>query len=262
MRCWAVAALAAMAVAGCAPRRAEPPPPATSLELPNGADLLGSLRARRDSIRGVRAVARMSYTVGGESRRARQILVAERPDRLRLEVLSPFGTVFVLATNNGRLAAYVPEERAVYRGSASADNLARYMQVDLPVSTAVDLILGTPPMDGRREPVVSREDGLLKLWQDAGRRVYVTWFTEQLDPARYEQRDEEGRVLLRASFAAFGEVAGVRLPTEIGIELPWSQQRIDISLREPEVNPALADATFALETPPGIREIPLDQVVR
>lgn len=259
MRRWAVAALAVMAVAGCAPRRIEQLPPPTSLELPAAADLLGSLRARRESIRGLRAVARMSYTVDGDSRRARQILVAERPDRLRLEVLSPFGTVFVLATDKGQLAAYVPEEGVVYRGRASADNLARYIPIDLPVSTAVDLILGTPPMDGRREPVVSREDGLLKLWQDAERRVYVIWFTDRLDPARYEQRDEEGRVLLRASFADFSDVASVRLPMQIGVELPPSQQRIDIALREPEVNPVVADATFALQTPPGIREIVLDR---
>ena len=95
MRRWAVAALAALALAGCSPRRFEPPSPATSIDLPAGSDLLGSLRARRDSIRGLRALARLTYTVEGDSRRARQILVAERPDRLRLEVLSPFGTVFV-----------------------------------------------------------------------------------------------------------------------------------------------------------------------
>src|SRR6185436_3243993 len=204
---WTVAALAVLMLAGCGPRRVEPLLSPTSIDLPAGADLLGSLRARRESIRGLRALARLTYTVEGDSRRTRQILVAERPDRLRLEVLSPFGTVFVLATDRGQLAAYVPEEGTVYRGSASADNLARYMQVDLPVSTAVDLILGTPPMDARREPVVSREDGLVKLWQDAGQRVYVTWLTDRLEPARYEQRDDEGRVLLRANFMAFSEVA-------------------------------------------------------
>ena len=51
-------------------------------------------------------MARMRYTSPNESRRAKQIIIAERPDRLRLEVLSPFGAVFVLAANDGTLAAY------------------------------------------------------------------------------------------------------------------------------------------------------------
>ena len=76
------------------------------------------------------------------------------------------------------------------RCSASADNVARYLQIDLPVSTAVDLLLGTPPMESDRDAVVSGEGGELKLWQDAGRRVYVTWFNRELEPIRYEQRDE------------------------------------------------------------------------
>lgn len=256
----AAALLIAGVLSACAPRGAPRPPALGSPTLPEIGDLLDTVRARRASIRGLRAVARIAYSTGDDSRKARQILVAERPDRLRLEMLSPFGTVFVLATQNGRLAAYAPDDRAVYRGSASPDNLARYMQVDLPVSTAIDLILGTPPIEsGKREPVLSREDDLVKLWQEDGRRVYVTWFTDRLEPARYEQRDEEGRVLLRASYAAFREVASVRVPTEITVELPWSGQRVDIRLGDPEVNPVLADATFVLETPAGIREIALDQ---
>jgi outer membrane lipoprotein-sorting protein len=253
------AALIAVVIAGCAAREPIRPAAPSAAPLPRGEDLLGSLSARRASIRGLRAMARMAYTAEGESRSTRQLMIAERPDRLRLEVLSPFGTVFVLTTGSGRLAAYVPDERTMYRGSASADNLARYTQIDLPASDAVDLLLGTPPLAGDRASVVSEEDGLLKLWQDAGGKVYVTWFTDRLEPARYEQRDSEGRVLLRARYGAFTDVAATRLPSELEVELPSSQQRINISYRQSEANPPLADTTFALITPPGSREIALDR---
>jgi hypothetical protein len=186
------------------------------------------------------------------------MLAVERPDRLRLEVLSPFGAVFVLATGGGRLSAYVPDERAVYRGAASAENLARYTQVDLPVSTAVDLILGTPPLDEGMGGVVSLNEGLVELWQDGGSKVDVAWFTGRLDPVRYEQRDPDGRVVLRARFDAFAEIGGIRLPTQVQMELPGSQQRVDIALGEPELNPVLAGALFELQTPAGMRDVALD----
>jgi outer membrane lipoprotein-sorting protein len=263
MRRWATAALLGAALAGCATLKVAPPSPEASVALPERADLFRALAARREAIHAVRALARMSYTSGTESRRTRQVVLAERPDRLRLEVLSPFGTVFLLTADRGRLGAYVPDEHAVYRGAASADNLARYTQVDVPVSTAVDLILGTPPMDEGRDGVVSRDEGLVQLWQDAGNSVVrVAWFTSRLEPVRWEQRDADGLVLVRARFDAIAEIGGVRLPTQVQVELPSSAQRIDIALGEPEVNPVLADALFDLETPSGAREISLDALER
>ena len=80
-------------------------------------------------------MARVSYSSPEESRKAKQLLIAARPDRLRFEILSPFGTVFVLTAADGALAAWAREESTVYRGSASAANLQRYAQVDLPVES-------------------------------------------------------------------------------------------------------------------------------
>jgi hypothetical protein len=195
-----------------------------------------------------------------ESRRARQLVVAERPDRLRFEIFSPFGAVFVLTAADGVLAAWARDESTVYRGSASPENLQRYAQVDLPVTTAVDLLLGTPPVQADPASVVSADDGAVELWQDSGRLVQVVWLSPALEPLRYEQRASDGRVLLRATFGEYAAIDGVRMPTQLGIELPPEQRRLDIALTETEVNPVLADAIFALETPAGSKEVDLDQV--
>jgi hypothetical protein len=106
-------------------------------------------------VRGVRA--RLRYSAPEESRSAKQLVIAERPDRLRFEILSPFGAVFVLTAADGALAAWTRSESTVYRGSASAENLQRYAQVDLPVATAVDLLLGTPPLRERGRRVSADE---------------------------------------------------------------------------------------------------------
>lgn len=260
----AVLATAVM-LAGCASRPAPPPPAAPLAALPPAEQILASLAARRSAVHAVRALARLSYTSPEESRRAKQLVVAERPDRLRLEVLSPFGAVFVLATDGGTLAAYDRGESTVYRGTASAQALARYAGVDLPVDTAVDLLLGTPPLAPHpaAAAVVSEDDGAIKLWQPTdGDDAEAAWFSPGLEPLRYERHDGEGRVRLRTAFSGYTAIDGVRLPTVLAIELPADQRRIEIVLSETEVNPTLPDGVFALESPAGSREVDLDRVER
>jgi hypothetical protein len=260
MRRVAIAGLVTVvALIGCSVRPAAGPAPAPVGALPSADAIFAALAARRSAVHSLRAWARLSYASPEESRRVKQLLVAERPDRLRMELFSPFGAVFVLATADGALAAYARDEATVYRGAASPANLERYTQVDLPVDTAVDLLLGTPPLDEAAGGVVSADDGAVKLWQEGRGGTVATWFTTALEPVRYERHAVDGRVLLRTSFADYAPVDGLRIPMQLGIELPPSQRRIDIALSEPEVNPLLPEAVFALQTPAGSREVDLDR---
>jgi len=252
----------AFILAGCAARAPHAPPAGPGGPLPSAAQIDDALAQRRAAVRSVRALARLRYSAPEESRSAKQLIIAERPDRLRFEILSPFGAVFVLTAADGALAAWTRSESTVYRGSASAENLQRYAQVDLPVATAVDLLLGTPPLQANADGVVSADDDGIELWQESGRGVRVGWFSPALEPLRYEQRDADGHVLLRATFGQYATVDGVRLPTQLGIEIPSAQRRVDIDLAEPEVNPVLSNALFALETPAGSKEVDLDRVAQ
>jgi hypothetical protein len=283
----AAGTLLVVVLSGCAARQVVVPAPATDASLPAAERLLRHVSARRDAIHSLRTIARLAYTSPTEKRRAKQVILAARPDRLRFEVLSPFGPVFVLAASNGRLAAYARDEATVYRGAASPANLERYTSVELPITAAVDLLLGTPPIDDYNEPrhqrgggkvglgnfqnvqgihevscqpLVSRDAGQVRLLcarGDGGARV--VWFTPQLDPDRFEQWTANGDVVLRATFGQYADIAGVRLPLQLSLETPATQRRVDIELREPEVNPVLDEPLFALDTPRGSQEVDLDQ---
>jgi outer membrane lipoprotein-sorting protein len=63
-----------------------------------------------------------------------------------------------------------------------------------------------------------------------------------------------------AAFSEPADIGGVRLATRLTVEVPASGQRIDIELRDPEVNPDLAESLFVLPTPPGVTEVDIDQV--
>lgn len=227
--------------------------------MPSADAIFAALAQRRATVHALRALARLSYSAPEESHKARQLLVAERPDRLRMEILSPFGTVFVLTTGGGTLTAWSREESTVYRGLASPENLERYAQLEVPVPVAVDLLLGTPPLRAAADSVVSADAAAVQLWQDVGDGIRVGWFNDRLEPLRYEQRDAGGHVHLRVSFDAYTAVNGVTVPLQLGIELPLMQRRLDLTLSEPEINPHLATSVFALDTPPGSRLVDLDQ---
>ena len=59
--------------------------------------------------------------------------------------------------------------------------------------------------------------------------------------------------------ADYTDFNGVRLPLQLSLETPATQRRVDIELREPEINPALDAMLFALDTPRGSRDVDLDQ---
>jgi hypothetical protein len=261
MRRRALTVLATVALlAGCTTRPAPRPGTPQVGALPSAEDIVAALEQRRGAVRSLRAMARLSYASPEETRKAKQLVIAERPDRLRFEIFSPFGAVFVLTAADGVLAAWARDESTVYRGSASPENLQRYAQVDLPVPTAVDFLLGTPPFQSDPDSVVSADDGAVEIWQESGRTARVLWLSpDLLDPLRYEQRATDGRVLLRATFGNYASVDGVRVPTQVGIELPPERRRLDIAMTETEVNPVLPDTVFALETPAGSKEVNLDE---
>ncbi|MBI4516825.1 MAG: DUF4292 domain-containing protein [Deltaproteobacteria bacterium] len=257
----AVGLVVLILVAGCAPARPLVPRRFTG-PLPEAATLAAAVQQQRHARSGLRALARFVYEGPEQQRRARQVLAVERPQRLRLEVLSPFGSVFVLAADNGELAAYVRSESTVYRGQATPANLERFAHVHLEVSDAVELLLGTPPVRAVQDESVSFDSqaGLLRLWrrQDAG--AQVIWFNEALQAVATEERAADGLVLWRARFAAFGaEHAG--MPAHIDLELPAEQRRVSLELSDIEVNPALTAALFNFTTPSGVQDVQLEDIV-
>ena len=246
----------ALLVAGCAAGR----PPGPALPALSAEELQRVLAERRQALRSLRSEASVAVYSPEQSGKAKQFLVVERPDRLRLEVFSPFGAVFALATANGDLAAWVRDENRVYRGPATPENLARYAGLDLQVADVVDVVLGSPPRRAVRAASVFAETStrLLRLRQETEGGAQVVLFGgEPLLPVEVQEVDSDGELLWRASFADYRSVQDIALPTRIDVDLPRSEQRAEIVLSDPEPNPSLSESIFVLPSPPGSREVQL-----
>jgi outer membrane lipoprotein-sorting protein len=247
---------------GCAAvrRPVVPVPPTT---LPSAAELEAALVKRHDTVHGLKALAHIRYRDPEGSNSSREAIVVARPDRLRVEVLSLFGSVFVLAADRGLLTAYARRENTVYCGHASPENLWRYVRLSLPVSDLVDLLLGTPPLRQTKEAEVSFDPQTewIQLVQQWEHGVQLVWFSPTALPLRTEEQTPDRQTLWRATFDKYESQNGVAVATRIALEVPAWQRSLDITLEDIDLNPRLDSAVFAVKTPPGSKVVDLDAVV-
>lgn len=262
---WCSVALFAFVVgacAGCAASRPLVSHPRPG-RLPGAADLHAALSARREGVHSLRALAHLRYRGPDESNSSREALVVERPDRLRVEVLSMFGPVFTLTADAGTLTAYARQERTVYQGAASPANLWRYARIALPVRDIVDIVLGSPPVRQGSNARVSFDDrlGRVRLYEDLdGGAAQSVWFDEEVRPVAAEERAADGHPYWQARFDAYEPHGGIPVATRIGLELPGTRS-VEIVLEDVDVNPPLENSVFALHVPPGSKIVDLDPVL-
>jgi hypothetical protein len=120
------------------------PPPS---QFPDAEAAIGRMRATYACSRGVSAEAKLDY-IGPRGRaRGNVLYMAAVPDRLRLDLSSPFGAMISTLTSDGKNFTLMDlRERRFFYGPANACNLARFTQVSLPPAVLVDLLRGEAPV--------------------------------------------------------------------------------------------------------------------
>ena len=189
----------------------------------------------------VRAIGHMKLEGPRGSARVRQVIVAERPARLRLESLNFLGqTANVLVTDGERYAFY--DGSAIERGGVTPDLLQRYLGLDLAAQEAVTLLVAGPRLpEGAPEGVLGRGDERVAVF--ASERVH---FDAAGELRQVESLDASGRVRWRAEYDRWREVPGGRYPYAMTFTFPASDLRAEFELDEVELNPAIDAALFSL----------------
>jgi hypothetical protein len=241
---WIVGALLAT---GC-PRHVPRPAALASAE-----SLFERLAAHRQAVTSLRARARLRSGLSGLW--VREAVLVRRPDQVRIDVLSPFGLALALGVQGALLWAYPPAEATLYEGTATPENMNRFLGAPVAVPDIVDVLLGGPPA---RRPV-----GPLALaWTDEGEYRLVVpiaggeqrvWFSGRTLAVL---RAEEGRgdeVALRIAFDDYDDDG---FPRSIEVEVPPSGANARLRFDDVEPNLAIDPALFA--PPPAPRVLPLD----
>lgn len=227
----AAAALLLLAVAGCA----RPPAPLP----PVAGDPLDTLRARTADITTVRARFSAVAQFGGEDRQASGVLLARRPDALRLRLIAPFGFTVLDYTRNG-------DHAAVWLPAGSAGPAPP----DVALFTHLGIDDALPP----ESCSAGASEGALTVYRCAlpphGERLLA------LDPDTATLRSAhdwfDGRPVLSRTYDDYRLVGGVPLPYRLSLHT--AEGTVEVRIDAYELNPPLGADAF--QPPPGAVPLP------
>lgn len=286
-----VAALAMFGATGC-PSVAPPPS-----QFPTAADALDRMKATFACARGVHGDARVLRHAEEGRIRFNLLFYAVRPDRLRLDVLSPPPVQSIVATltsDGSQFSLLDTREKQFLEGPPSTCNIARLTHVPIPGHALVTLLRGEAPLlvHDRDQPSIewdrrgyyvvripSRHDAVQEVrlapwpadferpWQEQRLRVLKVQVSQQ---GHEVWRAELGDHSLAAMSGPYVDPDGidppippsgpechVEVPRRIEVEVYGGVQTVQFRYEEVKVNPPLPEGVFTQPVPPGVRVIPV-----
>jgi hypothetical protein len=248
-------------IAGCGGHRAAPRVREAPPVLPSADELLARLEHHRARLTGLRTIADSELSGPDGQFKASEILVVQPPDRLRIEVLSMFGVVWILATDGEVLDIYSRDEETVYRGRPTPSLIADYLPVPLALHELTELLLGRPPprrVDHVKGVAWEPESGLIRLTlRLVGGSTQTVWFDGiSALLMRCEERSPSGGLLFDLRIKAYREVGDMLVGSDITIVTGGGVQ-VRLAYAKPELNPTIPVDLFRLPRVTGAREVRL-----
>lgn len=225
-------------------------------------ELLSRLESAQARVRSVSGTGRVGISAPGQSGSTDAYLVAERPDRLRIEVTDFFGNVAaVLASDGERFALYDARAGVYYQGRPTAEAVSALLPLALPPGELVTILCGAVPVRPGAPSSVRARDGLvvLTLGEGEGASELTVGAELAVEEARLPPGGPGGAPGYALEFGLFRHQAGRRFPTELALATT-SPPRARLTLDwkgDLEVNRAPAPGLFRLAPPRGARIVDL-----
>ncbi|TMA10121.1 MAG: hypothetical protein E6J89_11210 [Deltaproteobacteria bacterium] len=221
-------------------------------------ELVKGLAQRLEQFRSLRALASVSYSGRDGKGSFQEAVVVRRPDRLRLETLSPLGAILIVTVNGQEIIGFHPREALFLRGKSSKENLLRYTQVPLELHELTLLLIGLPPVEihGRWEGEGN------SIYRDigGGRKDAVAFDPALVVPIKWERSRDGGEIELRAIFSDYSSTPAGSFPLKISVEAPAQQRWVEIRYQEPELNATFPSDLFVQEKPGNVKELPIESL--
>jgi hypothetical protein len=245
---------------GCAGRA--PVSPELPATLPSAERLLAELDARRSAVSSLRSFAEIGYESADESLGSRHAVIAQRPGRFRLEVLSPFGTVALAVSDGREFAVYARRESKVYRGAATPGSVSTYAAVPLEVDDVVTILLGAPPYrQAFGSPAISRDEAarLIRLALPVAHGTQEVWFApDTVVPVNSITPLPDGRTL-HVAFGDYRPRGSFAFPHRIDLDAKPDGGAVHVRYSAPSLNAEVPEHLFRFPPRPGVEERRIDQ---
>ncbi len=206
--------------------------------------------AARTGLRG-RARIAVDSADGSIAVRGRQVLVVQRPDRLRVEVLGFLNQALaVVVTDGNRFEVLRTQDQSYETGELGPNLLWDEARIALTAEEAISVLLGVPVPDPGWVPTRVANDprGLtsIDLADSAGVRKQRVSFGPHgylIESLRF---DPSGQAIWHAHFDDYREIHGEWLAHEIELDVTIGTTHAEISLSDVELNPPVSEDLFQL----------------
>jgi hypothetical protein len=239
------AALAcALALSAC---RTVPPAEWTPLaaDAPIVAERLAWLRDHAAARRSLRANARVALSGAAGESFSKQLVLAERDAKLRIEVLGLLNQrVLVLASDGRAYDLYRAETGKIETGPVDAEVLWRVARIPLLPSEAVGLLLAAPaPQDEAPRAETNAAGSLRLVWPARS----VTFDASGALIGARVLAGPEGEELARAKFLDWRGAGAGAFPQRVELDFAFQKGGAQIEFRDVELNPVLDPSWFRLK---------------
>lgn len=245
----------------CCTHLAPPVPFPYASQCPPDHVLLDAVRMPAPPV--VKAIAKIKVESPDETFSVKELIVAQKPNRLRLETLSPLGQPgFYAATDGQDLFLFNPSENTYYHGLATPHNLGLIIPLNLGVEEMVSVIMGMIPLidyDADQLLCTVKEDGYvihLKARDESTTQV-LTLAQENLRVVASEIYDGEG-LTCSVTYKDYKVVGDHSFPGEITVFLPPDRTTVRINYKNVEFLPEIDSSLFRLSAPQGATVVPLE----
>jgi hypothetical protein len=242
---------------------------------------------------GVQGTAKIDHFSPKGRIRGDLYLLAVNPDRVRFDVVSPFGaTLYTLTSDGDRFQMLDIKEKEFLHGPSSPCNLARLTQVPVPAHALVALLRGEAPVLVHKPAGASLswdKDGFYKLLiqstRDAAEEIHLEIRPDDIDKPWQEQRVRvaDVRVMqrgidlyhaelrahqsaktapprtdpdgLEAPVPPSGPSCDAEIPRSIRMRVPNTEEDVIFQYKEAKWNPPLLPGAFDQPVPGGVRKV-------
>ena len=207
----------------------------------------------------------MEYTAGDQHVKAKEEIVVRRPDKLRVEAMSPFGVALLLAAQGSELAIFEPGRNRFMRGAATAETLDRYVRIPMAPADAVGLLMGLAPpafvLNANADTVSSEGGMMIASYGDSASGPRELGFSGG-NLAMVRETAGDGRVNYEVRYSDYHDIGGVMFPYVVDATFPAAGSHVTFRYIRPIVNGVIPDSTFVLTPAPGatLMNLSLDDV--
>ena len=183
----------------------------------------------------------------------RAAIAGQLPDRLRIDMLAPFGGSAGTVSSDGKhLFLVMHPSRKYYKSRLGSGSLEKMIQMDITVGDLLELLVGRIPMDAefyaRRASDENEAQPHLVLVDRWGRTRQRVTVDDSMRPLASVWFDDRQNPIYTLSVNGTQTLNGFVLPRRIDLSGP-SGERVTVNLDRYEVDARFDESLFSLDPP-------------